>query len=231
MPIIKTEAFVLKSLKYGETSKIVTLFTKDYGKISAIVKGARNFKSRNCGVLETMNYINSVIYFKDNRDLHLVSSAEYIKSFPNILNNYEKLQASYRIIEMINKSLFVNEINKQIFDLLLRTYDRLNISVFDFSINILFFQTELLKIMGHSPDFSKSNETLLKFNELSLNRNQIILLKLVMSNEFENVNDLKVDLNEIKKLIEHYEKCLLSHTHESNFYSSKKIILELNQFI
>ncbi len=39
MSIIKTEAFVLKSLKYGETSKIVTLFTKDFGKMNVVVDG------------------------------------------------------------------------------------------------------------------------------------------------------------------------------------------------
>ena len=49
MPIVKSEAFVLKSFRYGETSKIVILFTKNFGKINAIVKGARNFRSRVCG--------------------------------------------------------------------------------------------------------------------------------------------------------------------------------------
>ncbi|MEO6696024.1 MAG: DNA repair protein RecO, partial [Ignavibacteria bacterium] len=73
MPIVKTDAFVLKSFRYGDTSKIVTLFTEDFGKISAIVKGARNFKSKLCGVLESMNYINAIIYLKSSRELQLVT--------------------------------------------------------------------------------------------------------------------------------------------------------------
>lgn len=231
MSIIKTEAFVLKSLRYGETSKIVTLFTKDFGKMSAIIKGGRNFKSRNCGVLETMNYINSVIYYKANREIHLVSSAEYIKSFPNILNSYEKLQASFRIIEMINKSLFVNEINKQIFNLLLKTFEKINNSVNDLLLNFLLFQIELIKIMGLSPDLENKDETFLNSNELSLNRNQIVLLKLIMESDFEDLTEMNFDLNEVNKLIESYERYLLSHTQGSKFYSSKKIILELNQFL
>ncbi len=91
MPIVKSEAFVLKNFRYSETSKIVILFTKNFGKINAIVKGARNFKSRLCGTLETMNYIEAVIYFKENRDLQIISAAEYKKSFPNILGNIDKL--------------------------------------------------------------------------------------------------------------------------------------------
>ncbi len=53
MSIVKTEAFVLRSFRYGETSKIVTLFTRDFGKMNAIVKGARNYKSKICGTLES----------------------------------------------------------------------------------------------------------------------------------------------------------------------------------
>jgi len=126
MPIVKTEAFILKSFRYGDTSKIVTLFTKDFGKINTIVKGVRNYKSRLCGVLESMNYINTIIYLKENRDLHLLTNAEYKKSFSNILNDFDKLQASFRIIEMLNKSVVENEINTSIFDLLIRTFEKLN---------------------------------------------------------------------------------------------------------
>ena len=123
MPIVKSEAFVLKNFRYSETSKIVILFTKNFGKINAIVKGARNFKSRLCGTLETMNYIEAVIYFKENRDLQIISAAEYKKSFPNILGNIDKLELSFRIIEMINKSFIQNEISIPVFELIKTTFE------------------------------------------------------------------------------------------------------------
>ncbi|MBK8550925.1 MAG: DNA repair protein RecO [Ignavibacteria bacterium] len=115
MSIVKTEAFVLKSFRYGETSKIVTLFTKDFGKMNAIVKGARNFKSKLCGTLESMNHINAVIYLKDNRDLQLISSAEYKKSYSNIIADFDKLEVAYQIIEIMNKSLIEHYSNKLLF--------------------------------------------------------------------------------------------------------------------
>ena len=40
--IIKTEAMVLTKMDYGDTSKIVSLYTKDFGKLSAIIKGGRS---------------------------------------------------------------------------------------------------------------------------------------------------------------------------------------------
>ncbi len=108
MQIIKTDAFVLKSFKYGETSKIVTLFTKDHGKLNAIVKGVRNYKSRICGTMESMNYISAVIYLKESRDLQLVSNAEYKRSFKGIVNNIDKIEIAYNIIELLNKSVVEN---------------------------------------------------------------------------------------------------------------------------
>ncbi|MFN5395348.1 MAG: DNA repair protein RecO, partial [Planctomycetota bacterium] len=45
MSLEKTDAIVLKTVEWSETSLVVTLFTKDFGKISAIAKGARRLKS------------------------------------------------------------------------------------------------------------------------------------------------------------------------------------------
>ncbi|MBI5464877.1 MAG: recombination protein O N-terminal domain-containing protein, partial [Ignavibacteriales bacterium] len=39
--IVKTDAVVIKSMKYSDTSKIVALYTKEFGKLSVIAKGAR----------------------------------------------------------------------------------------------------------------------------------------------------------------------------------------------
>jgi DNA repair protein RecO (recombination protein O) len=229
MPIVKTEAFVLKSLKYGETSKIVTLFTKDFGKMSALVKGARNYKSRLCGVLETMNYVNTIIYKKDNRDLQLLTSAEYILSFKNIMTDFQKLQIAFRIIEMVNKSIIFSEKNKLIFDLLLQTFSRLDNSVKNPVYVILGFQIEFLKILGISPYYFSESENKIYFNEIiNLNERQINFLELFEKKQL-NECDINDDTDKIR-LSEVFEKFLLEHTQSSSYYLSKKIFKELNQF-
>jgi len=232
MNIVKTEAFVLKSFRYGETSKIVTLLTKDHGKVSAIIKGARNYKSKLCGVLESMNYINAVIYIKENRDLQLVSSAEYIKSFKAISNNFDKIILSYRIIEMINKSVIENEINKATFALLLNTYEILEISEKNFHLNLIYFQIKLLQILGICPDFTNtgSAETFIASNEFNLNINQIRTLKKILEMNFAIESDSSFNEEEIKVLSDIFEKYILNHTQGSKYYLSKKIYHELNQF-
>lgn len=231
MPIVKTEAFILKSFRYGDTSKIVTLFTKDFGKINTIVKGVRNYKSRLCGVLESMNYINTIIYLKENRDLHLLTNAEYKKSFSNILNDFDKLQASFRIIEMLNKSVVENEINTSIFDLLIRTFEKLNETENIYQC-VLYFQIELVNILGLSPDFSEPDNELETFfgnNEFYLSKSQLRELRIFKTNYVDRLFETPIEISMLVSLIEGYERYLLLHTQGLKFYKSKKIFLELKQ--
>ena len=233
MAIVKTEAFVLKSIRYGETSRIVTLFTKDFGKISAIVKGVRNNKSRLCGTMETMNYINIILYYKDNRELHLISNAEYKNSFKNILTDFDRLQCGYKIIDLINKSVTQNESSGTIFDLLIKIYSGLNNSTRNFYIYVLYFQIELVKILGLSPDFSgllDAKETFYDDNEFYLNEASLKNLKLISENEIKDLEYLDIRKISLERLINSYEKYLSLHTHGLRSYKSTKVFQELNQF-
>lgn len=234
MSIVKTEAFVLKSIRYGETSKIVTLFTKDFGKISAIVKGARNNKSKLCGTMETMNYINVILYYKENRELHLISNAEYKNSFKNILMDFDRLQSGYKIIDIINKTLIQNESNELMFELLIKIYSGLNNSTGNFLYFVLYFQIELVKILGLSPDFSElldAKETFYDDNEFYLNESSLRNLKLISENEIKDLEYLNIRKDSLERLINRYEKYISSHTHGFRFYNSTKVFQELNQFI
>jgi DNA repair protein RecO (recombination protein O) len=73
--ILKTEAFVLSKLNYGDTSSIVSLYTKDSGKISAIIKGARSPKSKMGMIIDPLNFLEIILYKKDSREVQLISSA------------------------------------------------------------------------------------------------------------------------------------------------------------
>lgn len=231
MSIVKTEAFVLKSFKYGDTSKIVTLFTKDHGKMNAIVKGARNYRSRICGTLETMNYINAVIYLKNNRELQLLSNAEFMTSFGNILIDLDKLQAGYKIIEIINKSTIEHEVNQVIFRLLVDTYTSLNSSTRNYNLYVLYFQMRLTEIMGLNPDFSNlkgEEETLYKNNEFQVSKSLLKSLRLITEQKLDSIESMNID-NKIQiDLISSYEKYLSSHTHGFKFYNSTKVFQEIN---
>lgn len=80
MPLINTEAIVLQSYSYSETSKILRLLTHSYGVRSVIAKGALRPRSQYGGVLEPFSVGNATIYLKDGRDLQTLSGFDLIRT-------------------------------------------------------------------------------------------------------------------------------------------------------
>jgi DNA repair protein RecO (recombination protein O) len=113
--IIKTEAVVLSKMNYGDTSVILTLFSESEGKISAIVKGGRNPKSKMGKILEPLNHIQIILYKKNTRELQIISNVDLISHFPKIKDNLDSTKYSFAIIELIKNLTVENETNEKIF--------------------------------------------------------------------------------------------------------------------
>ena len=74
--IRKTEAIVLKTRKFQESSLLVTLFTKEYGKMNFIVQGIRSPKAmKKHSYFQPMSCIDVVMYFKETRDLQKITES------------------------------------------------------------------------------------------------------------------------------------------------------------
>lgn len=115
MNIIKTEGVIIRMMDYLESSRIVTCFTPDQGKISLIAKGARRSKSRIGGSLDLLQHISLVYYYKETREIQTLSQAETIQSFFLMQNDLKKLSYGMAIIELINKLEFAKEPNQWLF--------------------------------------------------------------------------------------------------------------------
>ncbi len=118
MSIEKTEAVVLRAVNFRDTSKIVTFYTKRYGKMSAIAKGARNPKSKFGSLLQPLNYLQIVFYRRENRQLQTVSSSEFMKYFKLLTGDVDRFSISMSLIEIINKVMHDEEENEKVFNLL-----------------------------------------------------------------------------------------------------------------
>lgn len=152
MAIIKSEAVILKSDNYRETSKIITFFSKSHGKLKGIAKGVRSSKSRWGGALQSMAYINIMFYYKENGGLFLISNAEYEKSHQAIQGDYDKMQVGYRMIELINRTTADSQENPALFSLLVDSLGSLNDATKNY-VNVLFnFEFRLIKILGFGMD-------------------------------------------------------------------------------
>lgn len=83
MPLIASEALVLRTYKFGETSKIVVLLTRDRGKVRAVAKGARGGKPRYGSALEPLSEVRVTLHGRQGADLVRLGQCELVRSaFP-----------------------------------------------------------------------------------------------------------------------------------------------------
>ena len=73
--ISTTQAIVLNTHQYGDTSLICNLFSEDYGKLSVISKGARTLKNSDRATLQPLNYIELCYYYKSKRNIQFLKEA------------------------------------------------------------------------------------------------------------------------------------------------------------
>lgn len=151
--IVTTEAVVLKTMKYRESSRIVTLYSREFGKFALIAKGARERNSRFGSSLNAMSHVHAVAYRKENRDLQLLSQCDVIDSFRHICEDMERLASGMSVVELVDAVTHAEEENIPLFRLLvdtLRTIDTTPRNV----VNALYaFEVRLLDILGFRPNF------------------------------------------------------------------------------
>lgn len=81
---VDTEAFVVRSVDYGETDRILTLLTRDRGKLSAIARGARRSTRRFAGALQPFQVIRVTLAPRRGSSLALLGEAELVRAFTSI---------------------------------------------------------------------------------------------------------------------------------------------------
>jgi DNA repair protein RecO (recombination protein O) len=121
MSITKTEALVLKSIKFGDTSRIATLYTKNYGKIKVIAKGIRKPKSRLAGALQTLSHIQIVFYKKQTTEIYLLSQSEILHAYQSLARDFNRYVFASAVLELLDRLIAGEESNPQLFELTLET--------------------------------------------------------------------------------------------------------------
>lgn len=151
--IVKTEAVVLKAMKFRESSKILTLYTRQFGKVSVIAKGARDRKGRFGSALEPMSYVVAVFYKKDRGGLYLLSQCDLMKSYRRLTEDMEAMAAAMAMIELVNAVSHEEESNEQLFQLLARSLDTINTAGKNAASVELGFEVKLAENLGFRPNF------------------------------------------------------------------------------
>ena len=114
---LKTEAIVLRSMRYGEADRILHLFTPDRGRLSAIAKGVRRAKSRFGGRLEPYFRLQLVLY-QGRSDLLTVTSAETLHGHPRLREHGAALDGAARACDAVARMFDDHDAHRGVYHLL-----------------------------------------------------------------------------------------------------------------
>lgn len=141
----KLEAIVIKRINFSEADRLVTVFSKNLGKIVLVAKGVRKLTSRKKGHLEI--FTHSKFQVVATKGLGIITEVETINNFPNLRKNLNRVRIAYLLNELVDKMTAEEQEEEEIFDLLLDSLSTLNSKSApkDFIKN---FEIKLLELLG-----------------------------------------------------------------------------------
>ncbi|MFC1674764.1 DNA repair protein RecO [Candidatus Omnitrophota bacterium] len=150
MSINKTEALVLKKYEVRETSLIANFYTRDFGKVSGILKGIRKNPEKFASSLEPFSLNELIFYKKENNPVHLVSACDLKDNFNLIRQNMQRITCASIIAELLDVLMPAEDRNEEIFDLAIESLKALEINTRPEKIAAI-FKIKLLALSGFKP--------------------------------------------------------------------------------
>jgi DNA repair protein RecO (recombination protein O) len=146
---IRTEGIVLRRKDFGESDRILTLFTRKLGKVSAIAKGSRKPSSKISGHIEL--FMRSSFLIAQGRNLHIISQAESIDSYELLRKDLYGVGFGSYVIELIDAVTYDEGSNLKLYDLLASTLEYLD-SGKAAGIVLRYFDLQTLDLVGFRPE-------------------------------------------------------------------------------
>lgn len=150
MAILKTEAIVLKTFDFRETSMIAHFFTRNYGRLDGILKGIRSDSRKFASNLEPFSLNEIIFYQARSSGLHLISQCDLKDDFTVIRNNLKSIAYASYIMDLIGHLMQPDDKNIDGYELTLSALKQM-CSGFDAEKVLYIFLIKFLKSIGFRP--------------------------------------------------------------------------------
>lgn len=150
MAIEKTTALVLRSVDFSETSKVLTLFSRDFGKLRVLAKGGRRLKSNFEVALDLLSVCSICVLRKSSGGLDLLTEAVLNERFDAFRSNLSALYAGYYVAELVDSFTETDDAHPVLYENTIQTLRQLAEGK-DRKRTLIGFQLQLLREVGYAP--------------------------------------------------------------------------------
>lgn len=210
-------AFILHGRDFRDSSRLLDIFTLDYGRVTLVAKGARSARSKLQGVLEPFTPL--IISWSGKGDVQTLTGAESVKNSINLLG--KQVMSAYYINELLQRLMTVHDPHPELFEIYKATLEKF--STEDDELVLRGFEKKLLSEIGYglSLDIEAENGTALIKDELyyyDFERGPINIKKHEVDGQFVILGQSLVDLSteefscsQSKKEAKQLMRIILSH--------------------
>lgn len=139
---------MLRHSDWGEADRLLSLFTREMGKVRAIAKGARKMRSRKAGHLEPFTRVNLLL--ARGRELLIVTQAETVEAYLPLREDLLRIGYAAYVVELLDRFTYEEGENRSLYRLLIDTLARLNAES-EPALAARYYEIRLLDLLGYRP--------------------------------------------------------------------------------
>ncbi len=245
--LFKTRGIVLKSVKYGETSLVVTIYTELFGLQSYLVNGVRTATGRTSGkanLFQPAALLDLVVYHQEGRSLNRIREFQWGHLYEHIFQDVTKNAVALFMVELLTNSLKQPEENHPLFQFTEDCLLHLDQATPGVTANLsLFFALHLTHFFGVSPRIADTAEESVYFdlidslitNTPPLHENYLegkkasICAELLKTRQPEELEEIKMNHEMRRQLLQHMEYYFLNHVQDFRPLKSLSVLSAMLQ--
>ncbi len=148
--LYRLQAIVMRRRDMGEADRLLTVFTRDRGKINLLAKGVRRAASRKAGHIEPFTFTDLLV--AKGASLDLVTQAETIAAHRHVREDLWLSSLAYYAVELADAFTQDEDPNALLFELLLETLGRLDANQ-AVTLAVRYYELHMLDLAGYQPQF------------------------------------------------------------------------------
>jgi len=146
----RTDAIILRRHDFGEADRLLTIYTPEFGKLSAIAKGARRPTSRQTGHVEL--FARTTLMLARGRELDIVTQAEVCDSYLPLHADLNRISYANYLVELLDRFTEAGEQNIPLYHLLMDALGWVGQPACDLRLTARYYELALLRLVGFQPD-------------------------------------------------------------------------------
>ncbi len=237
----QTQGIVLKQIKYGESSRIVKIYTKDFGLQSYLIKSIKNKrnKDRYAGILQPLSQIDLTAFSYKKQSLNIFKEGKAYKLFHELHTHPVKILMAFFLSDLLTFTLKEEHPDRILFNFMSQSIELLDKIERSYSNFHLWFMLQLTHFLGFFPFFNKQNAqdrfdllegkcvTIKSIYTCTLQETELI--KTFTTKDFEKVMSLKINRSDRQKTLAIFLKYYHLHNYNILNLKSLKVLKEVLQ--